>query len=264
MTQAAGRPMNLTDERALSHRLRRWPWLFSALLLLLAAAATAWSTYLFWLPCQGSMLEGSVFDRNRTGSFFSDACLRRMDAGMPFPFAPGAFERTPGSSEAAAAGMVLAGLAWVPLLLGLGWKRRTRYVAAAPVVVSLLLAAGCWVSGRAAGDNTVGDRYFWSVLGIELAVLVAAVLVWIEEEGLTGRSLARVVLLAWGASAFGLFHVAMEFGMMITFSETNWDVPPGTGYGIALVLAVSALGTAAITIGSDIGQPSAVRFTVHA
>jgi hypothetical protein len=39
---------------------QRWPWLLAAGLMLVSAVAAAWSTYLYWLPCRGSMLEGTL------------------------------------------------------------------------------------------------------------------------------------------------------------------------------------------------------------
>ncbi len=122
-TRAAGGSTYLSDEPSPPNRQRRWPWLFSAMLLLAAAAAMAWSTYLHWLPCQGSMLE---------------------------------------------------------------------------------------------------------------------------------------------STAFGLGHFIFDYAMMTVFSGADWDVPPGTGYGTALVLVVAALSTAMMTIRGDIGQPSDDRLAVNA
>jgi hypothetical protein len=45
-----------------SVREQRWPWLLTAGLMLVAAAATGRSTYLYWLPCRGSMLKGSIIN----------------------------------------------------------------------------------------------------------------------------------------------------------------------------------------------------------
>jgi hypothetical protein len=39
---------------------QRWPWLLAAGLMLTSAVAAAWSTYLYWLPCRGSMLDGTL------------------------------------------------------------------------------------------------------------------------------------------------------------------------------------------------------------
>jgi hypothetical protein len=37
-------------------------WLLTAALMLASAVAAAWSTYLYWLPCRGTMLEGTILD----------------------------------------------------------------------------------------------------------------------------------------------------------------------------------------------------------
>ena len=82
-------------------REQRWPWLLTAGLMLAAAAAAGWSTYLHWLPCRGSMLRGSIIQGDDyVGGEFSDLCLRRMDGD------PGAVE-----SELNVVAMVLLGVA---------------------------------------------------------------------------------------------------------------------------------------------------------
>lgn len=51
--------------------------------MLAAAAATGRSTYLYWLPCRGSMLSGSIiYGYDYVGPDFSDASLRRMDGDV--------------------------------------------------------------------------------------------------------------------------------------------------------------------------------------
>jgi hypothetical protein len=50
------------NQYGLSVREQRWPWLLTAGLMLVAAAATGRSTYLYWLPCRGSMLKGSIIN----------------------------------------------------------------------------------------------------------------------------------------------------------------------------------------------------------
>ena len=47
--------------------------------MLASAGAAAWSTYLHWLPCRGSMLRGSIiYDYAYVGPKFSQACEQRM------------------------------------------------------------------------------------------------------------------------------------------------------------------------------------------
>ena len=62
--------------------------------MLASAAAAAWSTYLDWL---------------------------RMDGDIS--------EQAPWTSELLVLAMALAGLAWLTLVLGLRWQRRTKAVA---------------------------------------------------------------------------------------------------------------------------------------
>jgi hypothetical protein len=72
-----------SDESVRSWRERTAPAVVATSALMLAAAvAAAWSTYLYWLPCRGSMLRGSIihgYDYHYDGGQFSDACLQRMD-----------------------------------------------------------------------------------------------------------------------------------------------------------------------------------------
>ena len=61
---------------------------------------------------------------------FSEACLRRMDGGIPFPYPPEPAEQTARASELGVAATVLTGLAWIVLVLGSAWGVPTRAFAA--------------------------------------------------------------------------------------------------------------------------------------
>ena len=51
--------------------------------MLAAAAATGRSTYLYWLPCRGSMLRGSIINYYMdVGRKFSPACKQAMDGDV--------------------------------------------------------------------------------------------------------------------------------------------------------------------------------------
>ena len=66
--------------------------------------------------------------------------------------------------------------------------------------------------------------------------------------------------MAWGSTAFVGLHQAAEFIAMATFSDANWDVPPGTGY-----LTVAGLGIAGLlTLAYAIRGPRSVRQPVPA
>jgi hypothetical protein len=113
-------------------REQRLPWLLTSALMLASAASAAWSTYLYWLPCRGTMLEGTiVHPGGGDGRSYEeyekldpavkasmDACLRRMDGDIS--------ELAPWTSELGVAATALAGVAWLTLVLGLRWQLRTK------------------------------------------------------------------------------------------------------------------------------------------
>lgn len=106
--------------------------------MLAAAVADAWSTYLYWLPCRGSMLDGTIIHPTvGDGPSYEDfekldpavkarmfACERRMDGDIS--------EQWPWTSELGVAVMAPAGVAWLTLVLGQRWQLRTEAVASLP------------------------------------------------------------------------------------------------------------------------------------
>ena len=129
--------------------------------MLASAASAAWSTYLYWLPCRGTMLEGTiVHPRGGDGRSYEeyekldpavkasmDACLRRMDGDIS--------ELAPWTSELGVAATALAGVAWLTLVLGLRWQLRTKAVAALPGLATLVVALA---EAAALGDAAGHDR----------------------------------------------------------------------------------------------------------
>jgi len=118
------------------------------------------------------MLSGSIIHGYSYGPELSDACLRRMDGALPFPYPPEPAEQTAWASELGVAATVLLGLAWITLVLGLGWSRRTKAAAALPGAASTVLAG---VAAVAIGDA--------GRLPIRLAV--------VEYRGVRGPGLDR-------------------------------------------------------------------------
>jgi hypothetical protein len=158
----------------LSVREQRWPWLLTAGLMLASAVAAAWSTYLHWLPCRGSMLRGSIihnYDYDYDGGSFSDLCLRRMDG-----------DQGPWESELNVVAMVLLGVAWLALVLGLRWQLRTKAVAALSGLATLAVA----------GATVIGDARYDSfpmmlLLSSELSAVVALVAISVWQPETHGR-----------------------------------------------------------------------------
>ena len=218
---------------------QRWPWRAAGTLLLVAAAATAASTYLHWLPCRGSMLNRSIFRGYAYGSGFSDACLRRMDAGLPFPYPPEPAEQAPWAAELGVAAVAAAALAWLVLLVGRRWSLRAVVVA----LPGLALAIVALLAGLAARDATRGpdaELSIWLWLILDVSGLIALVAVGDQHD------VRRLALVLWGITAFGFVQFFGAYLVMGTISDADWDLPPGTGYPTAAVLLVSGVVTLAL------------------
>lgn len=232
-------------------RERRWPWLVASGLLVAAAVAAAWSTYLHWLPCRGTLLSGSLLRGYRYGSEFSGACLRRMDAGTPFFYPAQPSEQTPWAAELGVVAMALAGTAWLVLALGMKWLLRTKAVAVLPGLATLALAATSAVTiadtQRHVHDSAHGLLFLLS-FAPEVTALVALVAIWRWQPPVRGRGFTRVLIVAWGTTAFGIFHLLAEYAFMIAFSDANWDTPPLTGYVTVITLSASAVLTMGLTL----------------
>lgn len=218
----------------------RWPWWAAWALLVGSAAAATASLVLHWRVCQGSMLQGSVLRGYAIGEVgFSDACLRRMDSSIPFPYPPEPAEQVAGASGLGGLAMALAALAWAVLVLGLRPRARVAVVAMLPSVVTLGLVGQALL---AAGDpyrDPSAHSSLWLLLGVEVAALVALAAIRPRTRS-DARLLLPLVVVLWGSTAFGLVHAALDYGGMVLLSEADWDSPPGTGAGTALLLLLSA------------------------
>jgi hypothetical protein len=227
---------------------QRWPWLLAAGLMLVSAVAAAWSTYLYWLPCRGSMLEGTLLQPSwgdgRTYEEYEkldpavkaamQACEARMDGDIS--------GQAPWTSELLLLAMALAGLAWLNLVLGLRWRLRTKAVAALPGLgtVSLALAMAMTIGDAERGQDS--SLLTMLPLAIEWSALVALAVIWAwQPEVRTRRRFLRLALAVWGTTAFGIFHQMLQYMIMVGFSERDWDDPPGTGYLTVAAIAISAI-----------------------
>jgi len=204
--------------------------------MLAAAATTGLSTYMHWLPCRGSMLRGSiVHGYDYDGGKFSDLCLRRMDG-----------DQGPWESELNVAAMVLLGLAWLALVLGLRWKPRTKVVAALPGLATLAFAAALPIAEATAHPDS--PVLMVLVLAIEGSVLIPLIAIPAWQPDVQGRHLLRLLVVLWGTTAYGFVHGMAEYAIMIRFSDANWDCPPGTGYLTVAAITISAIVTTIMTL----------------
>ena len=200
-----------------------------------AAVATGRSTYLYWLPCRGSMLRGII--QGYGHGKFSDECSGQMDGDSSSVM--------PWTSDLNHVAMALLGVAWLTLVLGLRWQLRTKAVAVLPGVASVAVA----LLGAAATD-----RYEMSPLLMGLALimelLAVVALLWIVawQPEVRGRQILRLVIVLWGTTAFGVVHVYIENVIMIGFRFSTWNPPPGFGYLIFATITISAILTVIMTL----------------
>jgi hypothetical protein len=223
-------------------RLRRWPWAVATTLLLAATVATARATYLFWLPCRGSMTRGLIFTFDASDASIPDACLQQMDAGTPFPYAPDDASYPTAGPVLAAVAMVLTGLAFLTLVLGMRWRLKTRAVATVPALLSLGLALS---SVRAALPGAREVAYpsppWWLILEVAAVGVLVVVRRWQPE--VSSGEMARLTLILWGVTAFGVSHEMVDYMTMSALNTWNWDCPPGCGYPTAVAIGVATLAT---------------------
>jgi hypothetical protein len=226
----------------------RWLWFLAAGVMLASAVAAAWSTYLYWLPCRGSMLEGTLIHPysgdGRTYEEFTKldpavkaamrACEARMDGDIS--------EQAPWTSELLVLAMALAGLAWLTLVLGLRWQLRTKAVAALPGLATVVMALAVAVTIGDAERGEDSPLLMMLPVAVEWSALLALAMIWVwQPEVRTRRRFLRVVVALWGTTAFGIFHQMLAYMIMVGFSERDWDEPPGTGYLTVAVIMISAI-----------------------
>lgn len=222
----------------------RWPWQAAGAVLLTAAAAAGAAVYLHWIPCRGSMFNGTVFEPRASGDL-PDACLTRMDTGIPFPSPPEVAEQAPWALELGALAMGLAIAAWIVLVLGLRLRRQTRLAGLLAAVAPSVLAV---MAGSAALDRQRDpDAYTseWISLAVEVMAVVVLIAFWLRHDDLRHGLFPGMVLVLWGATAFGAVHGIADYVAMTMFNQNNWDTPPGTGWITVGVLVISGCGSIA-------------------
>jgi hypothetical protein len=222
--------------------------LLTAGLMLVSAVATGRSTYLYWLPCRGSMLRGSVINNYvDVGRKFSPACKQAMDGDVALV--------VPWTSGLNLVAMALLGVAWLTLVAGLRWRWRTKAVAALPGLATLAVAvAGAVTIGDARQAASRHAEYSGPLLmGLvgffELLAVVALVWILVWQPEARGRHIGpRLVVVLSGTTAFGFVHVITEYFTMASFGGGNGDTPIGYGYLIFATITISAILTVIMTL----------------
>lgn len=212
--------------------------------LLAAALAAGVATWLEWLPCQGSMLNGSLLLGYQYPTDFGDACLARMDGSDAVPLAAGTL-------EARALSASLLALGRLGFALRLRLPVRLRAVVLLPVVPFAWFVLLTWWSREA---GVTGGTTMAMIL-IELTAFVAAVVIGLRLND-DGRLPALIGL--WAVAAYGLLHQLGDYMLMMLWSDANWDAPPGTGYPTAAIIVVCAV--LVLRLGLRTPSPTVVGF----
>ncbi len=212
------------------------------MLLLVSGLAVGRATYLLWLPCRGSMLDGTIL-KAYGGSDITDACYTQMDSGRPLPAVAASY------SELMGFAMLAAAAAWLVLVLALRW-RWTQRVLMLPLVGALAYAgAGGLAPELVVQLPEAGTR------GIIDLALLAAVLGAAAGADHTKVLAGPVGVPAWRAclplaaiAGFGMVGALVDYSIMVVWSDLNWDTPPGMGYLSAAALVMVAVATVVLAL----------------
>ena len=218
-------------------------FLLTELLLIAASGVVVWVTYLGWVPCAGSMLEGTQFDPTPHDWNFSKACHEAMDHGDGFPISSwleSPLQQTVNGLNAIA--LLLLGVAWLLLVRNWGIRGRIRILLASlPGLFNLWLAvvataAFIWPPAETPTAASI------TILLMDVAGFIGAiVLLTASPTSLSADRGIRVILVTLAVTAPSLGHLLTDYIVMTGFSEANWDSPPGTGYPTAFSIALFAL-----------------------
>lgn len=233
---------------------RSWLWLLAAGLLTAAGVFALVATRLWWTPCRSSMLVGTILEPAGAPEF-SHRCLVRMDAGTPYPLPAATDGAPPELYGFVAAAILLAALAWSVALVATSMPRSARWAGLALAAsLAALGVAGLRPVSRVGDPSIVGTTAFWV---IDVVTVVWLACVCRGPVSWSPRTTIRLLLLLGGATAFGALRGMVDYAVMITWSQANWDVPPGTGFAPALVLILCGVGVAVVTLGGAPAERSA-------
>lgn len=217
--------------------------LVTELLLIAASGMVVWITYLGWVPCAGSMLEGTQFDPSPYEWTFTEACHAAMDHGDGFPVSgwlESPLQQTVNGLNAIA--LLLLGVAWLTLVRSCRPRGGVwLLLASLPGLLNL------WAAGVAAFAVVWPPAEFPAAASLAMLLLdiagVVGVIVLLAGSEIWPSPLRaiRVVLLALAATAGSFGHMLVDYAFMLDFSEANWDSPPGSGYLNAFSIALFAI-----------------------
>lgn len=206
----------------------RFGYLFLSGAVLAAAVAAGIATWLEWLPCRGSMLNGSILLGYQYPAEFTEACLMRMDGSDAVPLAAGTL-------EARALSALLLGLGWLAFASRLRLPTLLRAVVLLPALPIGWFAVQTWLSSDPSSLQSITT----TMLLIELAAFAATAVISLRLIGDQDQRPSLVGL--WAVTAYGVLHVVGDYFVMSALSDATWDSPPGTGYPTVVFLALCGI-----------------------
>lgn len=221
-----------------SHR-----WLLSAALIALGTAFDGAAVTLYWRACDGELLNGSVFSTMQSGTGFSDSCLVAMDQAAMFPLPELGDGMTLVASLGAVAALLLAS-AWLVLLPALDVPGKAARIAALPGTLGIALVVE-GVVGSLVPWPDYPDFLFVALAGL-LSLSAPFALTALGDAKVTWPVLCGAAVVAFAATAPGFGQQILDFFVMLSLSDADWDKPPGSGYPTVALLAVSAFAIVAI------------------
>jgi hypothetical protein len=217
----------------------RKAWAWAALLIAVGAGFDAIAVALYWQPCAGNLLSGSIFNGYRYGAAFSQQCMVAMDQAAVFPLPQAGLGWTVVGGLGAVAAVLLAA-SWLVVVGALRVPRVHKLVAVLPAVFTVAVVAQASVV--AFGPAPTEDPLALTLsLLLELSVPVA--LVALSAAGVHGLLLVRTAIVAVAASSVGIVHQLFEYATVVLLSDANWDFPPGTGWGTVILAMLAAIAT---------------------
>jgi len=216
-----------------------------AVLLVLGAVTGGGAVREHWLSCRGTMLSGSALHGYAYGPDFSDACLQTMDNGFSFTWPDGMDSWRPEAAFGTACSLLLA-LAWMVVIAASTWSYPTRLLAAPPAI---LTAAAGLISAFAPSSDALDTAYVVLLVAISLTSVTALTAIGVRKN--PGRwTLCKAAIALAGSSAVGFFAQMADYSFMTSFSDANWDTPPGTGYPTVVAMALLGFALLAVTFAA--------------
>jgi hypothetical protein len=220
----------------------RGRWLGAGLLMAIGALLEAVAVSLYWQPCAGNMLNGTIFTGRVVQAGFSEQCMVAMDQAPMFQLPSAGAGWTLVGSLGAVAALLLAS-AWLVVVGVLRVPLATRLVAAIPGVLAIAAVVNAAVGSLGAAHAADPVSLPLSV-ALELSVPVA--LGALAMAGVRGRLLMRAAIVVLAATATGFVHQVVEYFGTWVLSDANWDSPPGTGYLTVVLAGLTAVVTVAL------------------